>query len=94
MGGAGGVPPKEFVGGGGVNGGSPTSFDIPANELEAARPQVYKNVYSHKICHNSLLFHTSKNIILVRNFPIFAILDCRRRRTTASAGVSHVTRRT
>ena len=27
-------------GGSGVNGGSPTSFDIAASELEAARPQV------------------------------------------------------
>ena len=39
MGGAGGGPSKDFVGSG-PNGGSPTSFDIPATELEAARPQV------------------------------------------------------
>ena len=39
MGGAGGGSSKDF-GGSGVNGGSPTSFDIPATELEAARPQV------------------------------------------------------
>ena len=38
--GAGGVPPKDFVESRGVNGGSPTSFDLPPNELEAARPQV------------------------------------------------------
>ena len=37
---AGGIPGKEFHGGNGANGSSPTSFDIPANELEAARPQV------------------------------------------------------
>ena len=46
MGGAGGVPSKEFVGSSGVNGGSPTSFDIPATELEAARPQVSEYVLS------------------------------------------------
>jgi len=37
MGGTGGGP--STLGGGGLNGGSPTSFDIPATELEAARPQ-------------------------------------------------------
>ena len=40
MGGTGGIPTKEFIGGSGVNGGSPTSFELAANELEAARPQV------------------------------------------------------
>ena len=40
MGGAGGGSSKDF-GGSGINGGSPTSFDIPATELEAARPQVH-----------------------------------------------------
>ena len=43
---AGGIPGKEFHGGNGANGSSPTSFDIPANELEAARPQVSKLVMS------------------------------------------------
>ena len=41
-----GIPGKEFHGGSGANGSSPTSFDIPANELEAARPQVSKLVMS------------------------------------------------
>ena len=40
MGGAGGVPAKEFLGSSGVNGGSPTSFEMATTELEAARPQV------------------------------------------------------
>ena len=41
-GGAAAVPPAGMGGnpGSGLNGGSPTSFDIAASELEAARPQV------------------------------------------------------
>ena len=45
MGGTGGGP--STLGGGGLNGGSPTSFDIPATELEAARPQVIKRNTFH-----------------------------------------------
>ena len=45
MGGTGGGP--STLGGGGLNGGSPTSFDIPATELEAARPQVINRLTFH-----------------------------------------------
>ena len=66
MGGAGGGSSKDF-GGSGVNGGSPTSFDIPATELEAARPQV-----SIALIHFIMAWHSlvvfAYNTILITNF--------------------------